>query len=59
MAEKKEIETQRGKAIFRFCEELHNDVDTLYEYMLDGTDKQEKQHIEMIISKLQELNKDR
>lgn len=46
-------------AIFNFCEELHDDIDELYELMLDGTDDEEKEHIEQIIAKLKELNLDR
>lgn len=56
---KKEIETTRGKAIFAFCDDLHSDIDTLYELMVDGTDDEEKRHIELIIEKLNELNLDR
>lgn len=55
----KEIETQRGAAIFRLCEELHENIDDLYEMMMDGNDEEEKKHIEKIISELQALNKDR
>lgn len=55
----KEIKTKRAYAIFSFCDELHNDIDDLYELMLEGTDEEEKQHIENIIKKLNELNIDR
>jgi len=58
-SEKKEIETKRGAAIYQFCESLHEDIDNLYELMLDGTDEEEKAHIQSIIKKLEELNKDR
>lgn len=58
-SEKRKIDTQRGAAIFRYCDELHTAVDELYELMLEGTDEEEKKHIDGMISKLQELNKDR
>lgn len=57
--EKIVINSHRGVAIFNFCEELHDDIDELYELMLDGTDDEEKEHIEQIIAKLKELNLDR
>lgn len=57
--ERKEMETRRAQAIFSFCESLHTDIDNLYELMVDGTDEEEKKHIDEIISKLNELNLDR
>lgn len=57
--EKIVIDSHRGRAIFNFCEDLHNDIDELYELMIDGTNEEEKQHIEDIIAKLKELNLDR
>jgi hypothetical protein len=53
------IETRRGASIYHFCETLHSDVDNLYEVLMDGTDEEEKKQVETIVSKLQELNKDR
>lgn len=50
---------RRAESIYSFCDELHNDIDDLYELMLDGTDLEEKTHIEKVIKKLQELNLDR
>ena len=57
--EKKQINNRRAEVIFTFCDKLHEDIDSLYELMLDGTDEEEKIHIENIINKLKELNLDR
>ena len=53
------IDSHRGVAIFNFCEALHDDIDELYELMIDGSNEEEKEHIEQIIAKLKELNLDR
>lgn len=53
------VNNRRAEAIFKFCETIHNDIDELYELMLDGTDEEEKKHIESVINKLKELNLDR
>lgn len=47
------------QSIHDFCMELHDDVDELYELMVDGTDAAEKKHIEGMQKKLSELNLDR
>lgn len=56
---KRQVNNRRAEAIFAFCDELHEDIDTLYELMVDGTDAEEKKHIESIMDKLKELNLDR
>lgn len=56
---KKQVANRRVQSIHDFCMELHEDVDTLYELMVDGTDAEEKKHIESIQKKLSELNLDR
>lgn len=56
---KRQVNNRRAESIYRFCEELHDDIDDLYELMLDGTDEEEKTHIESIQKKLSELNLDR
>jgi len=53
------VESRRAYSILNFCEELHDDIDELYELMLEGTDEEEKKHIDLIIKKLNELNLDR
>lgn len=53
------IDSHRGTAIFNFCSELHDDIDELYELMLDGTHEEEREHVNKIIDKLKELNQDR
>ena len=53
------VNNRRAEAIFSFCDDLHNDLDELYELMLDGTDAEEKAQIESMIDKLKELNLDR
>jgi hypothetical protein len=55
----RQVNNRRAEAIFTFCDELHGDIDSLYELMVDGTDEEEKKHIEGIIDKLKELNLDR
>lgn len=57
--DKRQVNNRRAEAIFAFCEELHGDIDELYELMCDGTDAEEKKHIEKVIDKLKELNLDR
>lgn len=56
---KKRVETEREKAIANFCSEMNEMVEELYDLMLDGTDHQEKEHIDKMIFKLKELNIDR
>lgn len=50
---------RRVQSIYDFCMDLHEDVDTLYELMIDGTDAEEKKHIEAMQKKLSELNLDK
>ncbi len=57
--EHRQVNNRRAEAIFAFCDNLHGDIDSLYELMVDGTDEEEKSHIESIINKLKELNLDR
>lgn len=57
--DRKQVANRRAQSIFDFCETLHNDIDDLYEVMVDGSDDEEKAHIESIIKKLNELNLDR
>jgi hypothetical protein len=59
MGSKKEINDMRTSAIFAFCNDLHNDIDNLYEVMVDGTDAEEKLAVETLIEKIKELNTDR
>lgn len=59
MTTRRIVNNRRAEAIFRFCDDLHNDMDELYELMLDGTDEEEKKHINEVIDKLKELNLDR
>jgi len=59
MKEVKKIKDRRAEAIFRFCATLHDLIDSLYEVMIDGTDLEEKEHIEEIVNTIQDLNKDR
>lgn len=59
MASKEEVKDMRTSAIFAFCNELHDDIDTLYEVMVDGTDEEEKVAVEDLIEKIKELNTDR
>lgn len=56
---KRQVNNRRAEAIFAFCDKLHEDIDTLYELMQDGTDDEEKLHIESLIKKLKDLNLDR
>jgi hypothetical protein len=56
---RKQIANRRVQSIYDFCEELHDDIDELYELMVDGTDEDEKKHIELVQKKLNELNLDR
>jgi len=57
--EHRQVNNRRAEAIFAFCDNLHNDIDSLYELMVDGTDDEEQEHIESIVEKLKELNLDR
>lgn len=57
--DRKQVINRRAQSIFTFCESLHEDVDELYELMVDGSDDEEKAHIESMIKKLNELNLDR
>ncbi len=59
MESKRQVNNRRAEAIFAFCDKLHEDIDTLYELMLDGTDDEERKHIDATIEKLKELNLDR
>lgn len=59
MANKEDIKEMRTCAIFNFCDELHNDINNLYELMVDGSDEEEKKAIEVLIEKLKGLNTDR
>ena len=56
---RKQINNSRVQSIYNFCEELHDNIDELYELMVDGTDAAEKKHIELMQKKLSELNLDR
>lgn len=56
---RKQVANRRVQSIHDFCMELHEDVDELYELMVDGTDEAEKKHIEGMQKKLSELNLDR
>tara|TARA_R110000803_G_C11916709_1_gene313875 strand:- start:135 stop:311 length:177 start_codon:yes stop_codon:yes gene_type:complete len=56
---RKQITTKRVQSIYNFCEELHDNIDELYELMVDGTDAAEKKHVEMMQKKLSELNIDK
>ena len=56
---KRQVNNRRAGAIFAFCDDIHGDIDSLYELMVDGTDEEEKKHIEDIIDKLKDLNLDR
>jgi hypothetical protein len=56
---RKQIIDRRVRSIFEFCDALHEDISNLYEIMVDGSDQEEKDHIEYIIAKLNELNLDR
>lgn len=56
---REEIKTKRGQAIYDFCEGLHNNIDDLYEMMMDGDDDDEKKLVDNIIQKLNELNIDK
>lgn len=55
----KQINNRRAEAIFTFCNSLHDDIDSLYELMVDDTDEKEQNHIEYIIDRLKDLNLDR
>lgn len=57
--ELREKTNKRAESIFSFCNEMHDHVDSLYELMMDGTDMEEKDHIESMIKTLKELNLDR
>jgi hypothetical protein len=57
--DRKQVVNRRAQSIFNFCESLHKDIDELYEVMVDGSDEEEKAHIESVIKKLNELNLDR
>jgi len=59
MNKHEQIVNRRVQSIFDFCTELHDDIDELYELMVEGTDEEEKEHIESIQRKLSELNLDR
>jgi hypothetical protein len=59
MTSKEEIKDMRTSAIFAFCNELHNDIDALYESMVDGTDEEEAKAVDSLIEKIKELNTDR
>ena len=56
---REDVLNSRTRSIFNFCSRLHDDIDDLYEVMVDGTDEEERLKIEYIISKLNELNLDR
>lgn len=56
---REDVINSRVNSIFNFCSKLHDDIDELYEVMVDGTDDEERLKIEYIISKLNELNLDR
>jgi hypothetical protein len=56
---KREVTSKRVESIYNFCDGLHDDINVLYEIMVDGTDAAEKKHIEFIQKKLSELNLDR
>lgn len=56
---RKQVVNRRVQSIYDFCMDLHEDVDTLYELMIDGTDAEEKKHIEAMQKKLSELNLDK
>lgn len=56
---KKEVVNRRVQSIQDFCMDLHDDVDELFELMVDGTDAAEKKHIENMQKKLSELNLDK
>ena len=56
---RKQVANRRVQSIYDFCEELHDDIDSLYEIMIDGTDAAEKKLVEAIQKKLSELNLDR
>lgn len=56
---RKQVANRRVQSINDFCMELHDDIDELYELMVDGTDVDEKKHIEGMQKKLSELNLDR
>lgn len=49
---------KRGTLIFSFCDELHEDVNNLYEAMMDGNENDEKTQIAIILNKLKEQNID-
>ena len=57
--DRKQVVNRRAQSIFDFCEGLHEDVNELYELMMDGTDEEEKAHIEAIVKKFNDLNLDR
>lgn len=56
---KDNIKDMRTSAIFQFCNDLHTQVDELYEVMVDGTDDEEKVFVESFVKKIQSLNIDR
>lgn len=56
---KNQVTTRRVQSIYDFCSQLHDDVTKLYELMVDGTNAEEKAHVENMVSKLNELNLDR
>lgn len=56
---KQTMEIERVRTISNFIEDLRADVDELFDLMVDGTDQQEKEHINKMILKLKELNTDR
>lgn len=56
---RKQVNNRRLQSIYDFCEELHDNIDELYELMVDGSDAAEKKHIEAMQKKLSELNLDK
>lgn len=56
---RQKINNRREEAIFSFCNQLHDDIDELYELMMDGSDSDEKAHVESILFKFKDLNSDR
>lgn len=55
--EELKMKLERGKRIYDFCEQLHRDVDQLYELMMEAPIEEEQGHINYMVEKLQQLNK--
>lgn len=51
------MKLDRSKRIYEFCEQLHRDIDQLYELMVEAPIEEEQGHINYMIEKLQQLNK--